>query len=107
MNNTLRMYYRLDEEMWLAHREKTDEGRAKANETARILLENADLPLLLRARACMILGCSTEEDYLEWAEEGVRIGEIIIAKAAGEVETTLLRNCKEVTYTAYAHLHIR
>ena len=37
-----------------------------------MLLENADLPLVFRARACMILGCSSEPGYVGWAEEAVR-----------------------------------
>lgn len=56
MNNTLRVYYSLEDSMMRTHREKTEAGDARANETARNLLENADLPLLIRARACMILG---------------------------------------------------
>ena len=38
----------------------------------QMLLENADLPLVFRARDCIILGCSSEPGYVEWAEEGVR-----------------------------------
>lgn len=57
-----------------AHREETDEVDSKANETARVLLKNADLPLLILARVCIVLCYSNEEDFLDWAEEGVHIG---------------------------------
>lgn len=82
-----------------AHREETDASRAKAEDTARILLENADLPLVIRACACMILGCSdTAPDYLHWAEEGVRVAELGVANTSvvGEVERRLLANCKKI-----------
>lgn len=46
-DNTLKAYYDLDTAMLKAHREKRHEY---AESTARLLLEHADLPLLIRAR---------------------------------------------------------
>ena len=62
--------------MMAAHREGTDARRTYAEQSARILLEHADLPLLLRARALMILGCSDEGDFVSAAREAVRIAQL-------------------------------
>lgn len=72
-----------------AHRRDDDESRADAERTAQILLDNADLPLLIRARACMILGCSdSDPDFLKWAKEGVRVAKLgaMRADVVGNVE---------------------
>ncbi len=81
-----------------AHRRGDDDSRADAESTAHILLAYPDLPLLLRARACMVLGCSDEGDFLGWAKEGLRIAElaISIASKVGRVEEQLLKSCKSV-----------
>ena len=42
--------------MMTAHRRGDDESRQKAEDTAHVLLANSDLPLLIRCRACMVLG---------------------------------------------------
>lgn len=75
--------------MMKAHRKDDDESRADAERTARILLSNSDLPLLIRARACMVLGCSdSAPDFLEWAKEGVRVAKLGQERSsvAGDVE---------------------
>ena len=53
-------------------KEHLRDDNKNAENTARILLSNVDLPILIRARALMILGCSLAPDYLEMAEEAVR-----------------------------------
>ncbi|KAF2767128.1 hypothetical protein EJ03DRAFT_160300 [Teratosphaeria nubilosa] len=65
-----------------------DASRADAKRTARALLANDDLPLLLRARACMTLGCSNEPNFLEWTEEGVRVAKLgrDLCDVVGQVE---------------------
>ncbi|KAK5131990.1 hypothetical protein LTR08_000410 [Meristemomyces frigidus] len=82
-------------QMLQAHRRDDDDT---AESTARILLDYAELPLLIRARACMVLGCSEDADSLDWAEEGVRIAELAnkVASKVGEVEKRLLADCKDV-----------
>ena len=70
-----------------------------------MLLENADLPLVFRARACMILGLSSTPGYLEWAEEAVRVVKMGIeysAGATGEAEQSLLEQCEEILRDAKA-----
>lgn len=71
--NTMRA---LDRSMLLAHRREDDAGRAEAEETAKILLEYAQLPLLIRGRAEMVLACSDKPGFLEHAKEAVRIAEL-------------------------------
>lgn len=63
-----------------------------------MLLENADLPLAFRARACIIMGCSSQPGYVQWAEEAVRVVKMGIeyANGAGPAEQTLLEACEEV-----------
>ena len=81
------------------HRKGDDESRANAEHTARVLVSHSDLPLLLRARSCMVLGCSDDDDALEWADEGVRVAELGMSLAgseAGDVERQLLADCKAV-----------
>ena len=76
-DNRISAYYALDRAMIRAHRQDNFEH---AESTARILLENADLPLLIRARACIIIGCSEEPDFLDMAEEAVRITQMGLAR---------------------------
>lgn len=85
-----------------AHHAVTEEGDKLAVENARILVENAIVPLLIRARACMILGYSVEDDALVWAKEGVRVAELIVevSTKVGEAEEKLLGNCREVLEAA-------
>ena len=63
-----------------------------------MLLENADLPLVFRARACIIMGCSSQPGYVQWAEEAVRVVNMGIeyADSAGPAEQTLLEACEQV-----------
>ncbi|KAK4494868.1 hypothetical protein PRZ48_014224 [Zasmidium cellare] len=100
-DNTIRAYYALDESMMRAHREDRDEH---AISTARILLENPDLPLLIRARACMVIGCSTESDFLDMAKESVRIAKLGFERcsAPGETEHQLVAACNQVLEEAQA-----
>lgn len=95
-NNTIRTYYALDESMAKAH---FDDKSEEAEKTARILLENPDLPLLIRARACMVIGCGDAPDFLEMAKEGVRIAELglnLCGGEAGKREKSLVVSCKHV-----------
>ncbi|KAF2210313.1 hypothetical protein CERZMDRAFT_86062 [Cercospora zeae-maydis SCOH1-5] len=87
--------------MLKAHSEDRNEY---AESTARMLLENADLPLLIRARACMIIGCSIDPDFLDMAKEVVRIAELgySLCDNPGDFERALVRNCKEVLEEAQA-----
>lgn len=111
-NNQLRMYYELDKQVSQPplynisnntdlqpqmHQALRADNDSFAIATARSLLENADLPLLLRARSCMVLACSEVPDFLEMAHEAVRIGELCNSKPEpGEREKKLLENCKSI-----------
>lgn len=93
--DSMRTYYALDKSMLVAHRA---EKHKEAEETARLLLGNADLPLLLRARACMVLGCGDSPDFLDMAKEGVRVAELGYSRCTdpGELEKNLVEDCKVV-----------
>lgn len=73
-----------------------------AESTAHTLLENADLPLLIRARALIVLGCSQKADCLEMAEEAVRIVRVGMAEMErngtppNQEIDDLLRECEKV-----------
>lgn len=58
--NLLNTMWALDRSMLQAHREGGDANTAKSESTAKTLLEYPELPLLIRARALVILGCSNE-----------------------------------------------
>lgn len=66
-NQTLQTYYDLDQAMVDAHFGEKDEI---AESTARMLLENSELALIIRCRACMVLACGEGEDCLDMAKEG-------------------------------------
>lgn len=71
----------------------------KAIATARTLLEYPQLPLQLRARACMVLGCSDQPHFLHMAKEAVRIAQLALSRCTepvGDVETQLVANCHTV-----------
>lgn len=94
-DNTIRTYYNLDKSMIQDHQA----GKYKeAEKTARTLLENADLPLILRARACQNIGCGTSSDFFEMAKEGLRVAELLPSRCTdpGDVEKGVLEECKEV-----------
>ena len=84
--------------MMKAHHEDTDASNQEAEHTARILLKNWDLPLLIRAQACIIIGCGISSDFLDWARESVRIAELrcSVASKVGPVEAELLENRRYV-----------
>lgn len=84
--------------MMATHRSGSQEARAHAEDTARTLLNYAELPLLIRASACMILGCSTSAGYVGWAREAVRIAELGFNNATnpGVVEQDLINSGREV-----------
>jgi hypothetical protein len=87
--------------MFKAHKEDTDEKNLFAENTARILLSNADLPLRLRSRACIILACSLKDDYLEMAEQAVRIAELCCStENPVDLEKNLLRDCQTLLHQA-------
>ncbi|KAK5166651.1 uncharacterized protein LTR77_008195 [Saxophila tyrrhenica] len=79
-------------------RQGDDASVASAVHTARELLTHAELPLIIRARACMVLGCSSEPDFLEQAEEAVRIAQLATdnATSVGQLGRQLLEDCKTV-----------
>lgn len=79
--------------MLRAHREDRNDF---AESTSRDLLSNDDLPLLIRARACMVLACSNDSDYVDMAKEGARIGKLIYGIAQGPVEQRILDNTRTV-----------
>lgn len=76
--------------------------REESYQTAHTLLEHPDLPLLIRARACMVLGCAENREAITWAEQGVRIAELgvrLVIEAGGvpgRIETGLVDDCKDV-----------
>ncbi|KAK4506370.1 hypothetical protein PRZ48_000100 [Zasmidium cellare] len=90
-NDTIHTYYALDKSMMKAH---TADRNDDAEATARSLLENADLPLLLRARACMILGCGESPDFIDMAKESMRVAELGLG--AGELGKNLVEDCNKV-----------
>ncbi|CZT20722.1 uncharacterized protein RCC_06580 [Ramularia collo-cygni] len=100
-NNETRAYYALDREMLTAHREERD---AHAENIARSLLEHANIPLLIRARACMVIGCSNAPDHLDMAKEAVRIAELGRSRCVspGDFENQLVADCREVCRGAQA-----
>ena len=95
MDNLTKTYYALDKAMVSAHR---DENHDYAESTARVLLGYADIPLLIRTRACMVLACAAEEDSLEMAHEAVRIAELGYSRCTnpGEVEKQLVEDARTV-----------
>ncbi|KAK3057332.1 hypothetical protein LTR09_001514 [Extremus antarcticus] len=52
------------------HRKGDDASHVRSRQTAKELLGHAELPLIIRARACMILGCGTESGYLDMRRRG-------------------------------------
>ncbi|KAK4956713.1 hypothetical protein LTR10_006240 [Elasticomyces elasticus] len=105
ISNLVRVYQAMDHSMMIAHREDNDEKRAEAERIAHLLLSYADLPLVFRARASMILGCGTTRGYVEWAKEAVHFAQLGIdqmGEQPGETELTLLRSCEEVRDKAVA-----
>ncbi|KAK3722969.1 hypothetical protein LTR37_002115 [Vermiconidia calcicola] len=98
MSNTVRVFKALDADMIKRHREGTDESRAEAEHIAKTLVSHADLPLVFRARACMVLGCAKEPGYVGWAKEAVRIVKLGIEAMGGTpgaAEARLLRQCQQ------------
>ena len=59
-------YYLIDQAMMAAHNAQFGRGREAAEEFAKLLLAAPSLPLPLRARACMVLRCTSEAEYAEW-----------------------------------------
>lgn len=55
------------------HEEGNAKSAAEAEAIAINLISNADLPLLYRAEAHMILGCGNHDNFLWHAQEAVRI----------------------------------
>jgi hypothetical protein len=122
-SNAVRMCHAFDREMTTTHckgnEEEFDEKIVEAERIAKVssltpnevhadrrfkvLLEHADLHLVFRARACMILGLSSELGYVEWAEQAVRVAKTgIYADDAGPEERKLLEACEEVLRDAKA-----
>ncbi|KAK3715131.1 hypothetical protein LTR37_007341 [Vermiconidia calcicola] len=98
MSNTVRLYKALDADMIKRPREGTDESRAEAEHIAKTFISHADLWLIFRARACMVLGCSEEPSYVGWAKEAVRIVKLRIETMGGTPGAAgdrLLRECQQ------------
>lgn len=57
---------------------------------------------LSRLGACMVLRCSTEDDYFVWATEAVRTAELIleVTSNVGEAEEKLMASCRKVLEAA-------
>ncbi|KAK5131818.1 hypothetical protein LTR08_000573 [Meristemomyces frigidus] len=108
LSNAVRVYQALDTDMHKLRRQNTDETSAEAERIATLLLEYADLPIVFRARACMILARSDTPGYLAWAQEAVRVIELgisqIVSKGRqpGPGEDELLAACKKVLENAEA-----
>jgi hypothetical protein len=91
----------MSRQMVRAHcREHRDEYAGMDDETiTRKLLEMAEgyLPLPIRCHACIILGYSRETDSLEWANEAVRVAELMMESVEhpGDEERTLLMQSRE------------
>ncbi|KAK4546687.1 hypothetical protein LTR36_001905 [Oleoguttula mirabilis] len=102
-NNTLRVYYALDTNMIQLHKKGSVN---EAEHIARTLVSYADLPLLLRARACLVMAHSTEPGYVQWAREAVRIAQMCLdhATEAGvdmpTAEQRMLAQCEEALQNA-------
>lgn len=58
----------------------------QAEDIARILLEHSDLPLLYRARACSVLASACDEDSLAWAEETVRLTQLVVENSRMDMQ---------------------
>lgn len=56
----------------------------EAESTARMPLEHPDLLLAMHAQACIVLACSTADDFLDWAKHGVQDAELAVEIAGGE-----------------------
>lgn len=73
---------------------------AQAESTAKSLLSNADLPLVFRVRASMILGLSIMPGYVEWARQAVHYAQlarsIVKTPGKGAAEAKLLEKAQEV-----------
>lgn len=103
--NTTRVYYALYQQMNEFYRKgATDiESTRKAKSIAHSLIENDDLPLLIRCRALCILGCSDWGDYLFYAEESVHHAKLGLATLAsdkdgdyeGDEDAQLILKCYE------------
>lgn len=65
MRNSVLVYQALDTQMMDLWQQDTDAARAEAERIAKMQLENSDLPLVFRARACMMLGCASTPGYVE------------------------------------------
>ncbi|KAK5725761.1 hypothetical protein LTR15_003951 [Elasticomyces elasticus] len=96
------MYHKLDQEVFVTlpmmhtyHQGNVEE----AERLAHILTDYADLPLVFRARASAILGCSGEPGYLERAIDAVHFAQLAVDNAQGRpapVERKLPASCQEM-----------
>ncbi|KAK5720475.1 hypothetical protein LTR17_014951 [Elasticomyces elasticus] len=93
--NKMSVYHGLDQEMMQTYHQGNVE---EAERLAHILTDYADLPLVFRARACAILGCSGEPGYLVWATDAVHFAQLAVdnAQVPAPVERRLLASCQEM-----------
>ncbi|KAF2481997.1 hypothetical protein BDY17DRAFT_300065 [Neohortaea acidophila] len=113
-SNEMRMYYELMFTMMEYHESDSEEDKAEGDSIARMLVTYANIPLLIRIRACMTLACSSDDGYVEWAQECVRLAEIAHGIATtpgqearnaafpGEAEAELLDDARRVLQWAEA-----
>ncbi|KAF2770666.1 hypothetical protein EJ03DRAFT_326291 [Teratosphaeria nubilosa] len=76
-----------------------DNRREYAESTVHTLLENDDLPLFIRCRANMVLGCSDKTGFLGYAEEALRIARLSHDRAnnnPSELAKIMLDDCQKV-----------
>lgn len=78
--------------MTRTHTGGSKDDRARAEDIARMLLTYAELPLVIRINALMILDCSEFAGYVEWAQEAVRIAELAIENVRIPMGKRLLRS---------------
>jgi hypothetical protein len=71
--NTKAVYGAMFDQMNTLHEQGNEKSAAEAEEIAMNLIAHADLPLLYRTHAHMVLGCGNRDDFLWHAQEAVRI----------------------------------
>ncbi|KAK3632755.1 hypothetical protein LTR56_007140 [Elasticomyces elasticus] len=94
--NKMSVYHGLDQEMTHTYHQGNIE---EAERLAHTLTNYTDLPLVFRARASAILGCSGEPGYLERATDAVHFAQLAVDDAQGRpapIERKLLASCQEM-----------
>jgi hypothetical protein len=71
--NSKAVYGAIFDQMNTLHEQGNEKSAAEAEAIAIDLVAHADLPLLYRTHAHMVLGCGNRDDFLWHAQEAVRI----------------------------------